>query len=1189
MNSKLRLLKILVACLALIQAGEASAQINHVPSKERGDVRFRRKTNIDGNLVRTTVFNYAFYGRTGAGATEVVGFPFEWPKNTRRHYVALASIFLGAETVDKTGNTIRVVDLPTFRSSPSGVSWNLQPVPGYLNANSQKIAISDDQSSWPSFWPDKLDDKDDPGWRGSWNGFFGKNQFNADQEIFFRDSDDNYDRFNFFPDSTDLSRRGLGFIVDVRVLEWSQILINDVVFTLHEIKNDGTTDYRKVAFTLWLADLVGGDGDSSDDTPQFDLLTDVAFSLDRDGRGNNAFGTDPVGAAGTAFLETPGNAIDGIDNDGDGEENSPKISEQMLAGEDATDQIDNNGNGLIDENLTHVPFGAQAGVGFRDRIDNNGNAEAGSPVLTQAMLFGETNLNGFDDNGNGLYDEGVEDLNHAFADGIDNDDDGEDNSPIISQATLQGETANNGRDDNGNGLIDEGPEDIGKKYADGKDNDGDGAIDEDIDEGIDEMIDESRDDFIDNDGDWDPLRDDVGLDGDPLSKDPGTNDGKPTSGAGTPFPGEPNIDKTDVAESDQLGLTNVQYLAAGAINFNQTPDDFFWFRMMVPGDFNIVDVLGDFDLFVSSGFFPLEAGRTERISMAIILGENKTDVLTNKDRAQLTYDSDYQFAQAPLPPNVRAVPGDNKVTLYWDTIAERSFDRFFSRLGEPAFDFEGYRIYRSTDPGFQDVPRVTRPDGVGTFLVPIAQFDKIDVWQGLHPIQVLGASFDLGNNTGVVQTWTDTTVQNGQTYYYAVASYDFGNVRFNIPPAESTTRISTIEGTNDVETGPNVVVVTPNPPAAGYVPPTLGNIDLIAGSTTANVSYKIIDQRTIQDGHIYRITFEDTLKKAATPTENDTLTTKNFSLFDVTRAENPIAIFDKRPIPGADEELPIVDGFQLFFANEERVFLDRQKSKWSREAVHDFDLRVFTFFFTKGTSQPSDYRITVGDVGLATSTALQLDFGPFLPAKPVNFKIENVSKKQDIEFAFWELDGNDGRFSANSRETDIVIFLERDDQNTPVITWELRLTFVASRENPGAGDVLDVFLIKPFLSQDVFQFTAKAGAIDRDRAGNELDGIKVVPNPYRVAATWEPKNPFNSGRGPQQIHFNHLPNKCTIRIFTVSGELVATIEHDTLIDDGTAVWDLLTRDKLAVSYGVYIYQVSAPDIGEKIGKFAVIK
>ncbi|MCI0559432.1 MAG: hypothetical protein MN733_13130, partial [Nitrososphaera sp.] len=96
-------------------------------------------------------------------------------------------------------------------------------------------------------------------------------------------------------------------------------------------------------------------------------------------------------------------------------------------------------------------------------------------------------------------------------------------------------------------------------------------------------------------------------------------------------------------------------------------------------------------------------------------------------------------------------------------------------------------------------------------------------------------------------------------------------------------------------------------------------------------------------------------------------------------------------------------------------------------------------------------------------------------------------------------------------------------------------------------------------------------------------------NPYLANALWEPKNPYTSGRGPRAIHFTHLPSKCTIRIFTISGELVDEIQHDNPFGDGTATWDLLTRDNLSVSYGVYIYHVDAPGIGQKSGKFAIIK
>ncbi len=555
----------------------------------------------------------------------------------------------------------------------------------------------------------------------------------------------------------------------------------------------------------------------------------------------------------------------------------------------------------------------------------------------------------------------------------------------------------------------------------------------------------------------------------------------------------------------------------------------------------------------------------------------------------MTYDSDYQFAQAPIPPSVTAVPGNSKVTLYWDTIAETSFDRFLARLDEPSYDFEGYRIYRSTDPAFRDPERVTDATGIEVFMLPIAQFDRVDEWSGLHPVAIDGANFDLGNNTGLVQTWTDTTVQNGQTYYYAVVSFDYGSILSDIPPSESPMSINTIPGTNKVVTGSNVVEVTPNPPAAGYVPPDVTSIGLIAGSTTADISYKIIDQRAIKDGEIYRITFEDTLKKAATPSETDTLTTKNFSLYDVTNSNDVISIFDKIPLPGENVELSIFDGIQLFFRNEEKVFLDRDHSVWNRDDVHGIDLRVFTFRFTKGTARPSDYRITVEDVGIATSEGLQLEFGPFLPAKPVNFKIENLTEDQEIKFAFWELDGDDGNLTANPSETDIIVMLEENDLGEQIITWELRLAYADDKNNPQSGDVIDVMLIKPFLAQDVFQFSTRAGTIDRQAAKNALDNIKVVPNPYRVAATWEPSNPFNSGRGPQELHFNHLPNECTIRIFTVSGELLARIDHNSPFDDGTAVWNLLTRDQLAISYGIYIYHISAPGIGEKIGKFAIIK
>ena len=76
-------------------------------------------------------------------------------------------------------------------------------------------------------------------------------------------------------------------------------------------------------------------------------------------------------------------------------------------------------------------------------------------------------------------------------------------------------------------------------------------------------------------------------------------------------------------------------------------------------------------------------------------------------------------------------------------------------------------------------------------------------------------------------------------------------------------------------------------------------------------------------------------------------------------------------------------------------------------------------------------------------------------------------------------------------------------------------------------------------------------------------------------------------RGDRELQFRNLPPKCTIRIYTLLGELVQTIEKDD--NSSIAGWDLLSNEGQRIAYGVYIYHVDAPGVGEKIGRFAVIK
>jgi hypothetical protein len=109
---------------------------------------------------------------------------------------------------------------------------------------------------------------------------------------------------------------------------------------------------------------------------------------------------------------------------------------------------------------------------------------------------------------------------------------------------------------------------------------------------------------------------------------------------------------------------------------------------------------------------------------------------------------------------------------------------------------------------------------------------------------------------------------------------------------------------------------------------------------------------------------------------------------------------------------------------------------------------------------------------------------------------------------------------------------------------------------------------------------------------NTNNKIYVVPNPYKAdgnytqgsqwegsSSTWTENN--------RLIRFINLPDDCIIRIFTVAGELIKTIEHHDTFNNW-AGWNLLTNSGRTIASGIYIYNVES-DIVKQTGKFVVIK
>ncbi len=117
--------------------------------------------------------------------------------------------------------------------------------------------------------------------------------------------------------------------------------------------------------------------------------------------------------------------------------------------------------------------------------------------------------------------------------------------------------------------------------------------------------------------------------------------------------------------------------------------------------------------------------------------------------------------------------------------------------------------------------------------------------------------------------------------------------------------------------------------------------------------------------------------------------------------------------------------------------------------------------------------------------------------------------------------------------------------------------------------------------------------------------IGVYPNPYYANAYWD------GGRERlRKIYFYNLPAQCTIKIFTLAGDVVTVIDHDaaSYVGDGiewftqyggTApakfaggehAWDLISRYDQAIATGLYLFTVEDKATGAtKRGKFLIIK
>ncbi len=728
-----------------------------------------------------------------------------------------------------------------------------------------------------------------------------------------------------------------------------------------------------------------------------------------------------------------------------------------------------------------------------------------------------------------------------------------------------------------------------------------------IDNDLDGLVDERRDNNIDDDHDWipfsdlnhngkwdpgEPLNDDVGRDGvgptDPqyTGPDEGEGDGIPTHG-------EPDFDETDIHESDMIGLNAVSiWLLADKTPSGGWPrnDNVMWGKMT--NGFKDTTVQNtNISMSFSSGPFPWKQTKRERFSMALAFGDDLQGLIFNKETVQEIYNANYNFSKPPYKPNVTAVPGDKRVFLYWDAIAETSVDRFLgfedSAKTQYKHNFEGYTIYRSEEPFFEDNLVITDAQGTPRYWKPMVQFDLVDSIRGPDPVGVNGAHFWRGSNSGLSHSFIDTTVSNGVKYYYAICSYSKGDPNRGtrgLQPTECSKVISTdnIGGVKFIDI--NCAVVTPQKPAAGYQSPqALGGLDRVAqGLGTGSLVLTILNPTQIQNGDQYTVKFRS----------NASIPVYRTMSFDILRSRDNLVDSVGRAIDssfiGKDKYSPPFDGMVLSVVNDMTVAVNDSSTGWV-VGTSNVRMRVAAdnALSSKDVAWPADYELRFFDTVVDTTA---FDSPPRYPQMTLNFTVTNTTSQQKVKCIVDDVDN-----SATLTVGDTIRIIDGFDDlvNNPGkfnITYKISYgSSFGTVRYPQAGDRFVIKTKRPFVNGDYFSFTMRASSTDNSVAKTQLNQITVVPNPYISTARWESRTLYTTGRGDRLIQFMKLPAKCTIRIFTVSGALVKTLHKDTAPTDGSLSWNLVSDDGMDVAFGLYIFHVDAPGIGEYIGKFALIK
>ena len=447
-------------------------------------------------------------------------------------------------------------------------------------------------------------------------------------------------------------------------------------------------------------------------------------------------------------------------------------------------------------------------------------------------------------------------------------------------------------------------------------------------------------------------------------------------------------------------------------------------------------------------------------------------------------------------------------------------------------------------------------------------------------------SMSLGEDAGIKNFYTDEGLTNGIQYTYAVTSYDTGNPKTGLIAMESS----------QIET---MVHVIPRAQPAGYRGATADIVDTPSGRTgTVTVEPMVLAPNKVT-GHEYKIVWEGA--KQTGPGAYITgpgYQPPAYEIIDTTTNQTVVekqsfGWYDPGHVEAVEELSPMFDGIILRIKGVDVTYGTPTENPINKVELSEGSVTGWTVdikspgvgentwpnIFWSTYYRPHTYSITFVD--------------------DTHVKVVDENTGEEIQFNDQRADGYAILTGAGWSDT-----YSRED--TPdYFRIYIRGGYVYIKDpnhEISAGDVFMVEMGGVSAPQDGDVVLLKTGeeTLAAEDIEADLGRIRVVPNPYFVT------NRAVTAEGTDKIFFTHLPPRCTIRIYTMAGELVREIEHEHTApfspDDrlaqgdkgGTETFELLNLYNQALASGVYIYHVEARDesdavVGNRISRFAIIR